>query len=390
MTHSVSRPPSSIDKLLNRLQEIREIFLANAVLLGEIPAPTFHEDARIQFLLDRFTESRLQNISRDETGNGLAIMPGSEDASNILLVAHADTPFDASINHTVSVHTDTIEGPGICDNSLGLAALASLPTILEHLGIYLKSNLILMGSTKCLGRGNLKGLRFFLDHNEIPIKSAICIEGVQLGRLSYSSIGMLRGEIVCHVPSSYDWSKFGAMGAISHMNQVINAIQRIPLPSQPKTSIILGSISGGNAYNTMATQTKLRFEVRSEQAGMVSQIQSSINEIIEEHAAQKDVELTLEVIARRSPGGIAYGHPLVKTARQIMQDLSIKPLVAPSAGELSLLIAHNIPGITLGLTEGVHLHEENESARIEPMFRGLAQLIGVLKAIDLEYYYDKH
>ena len=48
-----------------------------------------------------------------------------------------------------------------------------------------------MGSARSLGRGDLEGLRFFLDNFKKPITAGVCIEGVKLGRLSYSSIGIV-------------------------------------------------------------------------------------------------------------------------------------------------------------------------------------------------------
>jgi len=59
-----------------RLRELREILLANAVLVGEIPAPTFGEDTRMRFVMDRFNECGCQNISQDEAGNAVGIIQG--------------------------------------------------------------------------------------------------------------------------------------------------------------------------------------------------------------------------------------------------------------------------------------------------------------------------
>ncbi len=244
-------PAMKFGEIKERLKEfrsaaesVREILLANAVMVAEIPAPTFREAQRVRFIEDRFSECGLQNCSTDEVGNGFGILNGDPGEKQILLVAHADTVFDEKADHTIAMLSDRMTGPGVGDNSLGLAVLASLPILLEKLQIRLKSNLLLMAASRSLGRGNLEGLRFFLNNNRQPIASALCVEGVKLGRLSYSSIGMLRGEINVHVSEMYDWTRFGAAGAIITLNDVINKINRIPLPKRPKTSIVLGTIEG--------------------------------------------------------------------------------------------------------------------------------------------------
>jgi acetylornithine deacetylase/succinyl-diaminopimelate desuccinylase-like protein len=365
-----------------KLQSLREILLANAVMFGEIAAPTGQEEQRIRFLSDRFVEAGLQSISVDEEGNGTAIVQGRKGKNNILVIAHADTPFDATVNHAMAVEQHRITGPGIGDNSLGLAMVASLPTLLEKLDIQFDDNLILIGDTKSLGRGDLKGLRFFLDHNKLPVRAGVCVQGVHLGRLSYTSLGMMRAVITVEVPEAYDWRKFGPTGAIVNINKVITGILGIPLPREPKTNIVLGSVQAGTAYNTAPMRAVLRFEVRSEAAGMVGKIHEQIREIIDEIASDTETSIKLEVIARRKPGGIDYSGPFVKAVRKVMHKLEITPKLAPSTGELSALIDKDIPGVTLGLTNGDNIHEQNESVQIDPIYTGIVQVLGTLQAID--------
>lgn len=371
-----------ISSLPGDVKQFREVLLANLVMLGEIPAPTFGEGERLEFLLDRFNEAGLQESSIDDGGNGIGILNGTEDDSYILINAHADTIFSQKTDHTMQVSGDHILGPGVADNSLGLAALATLPYIFEKLDIRLKSNLILLAGAKSLGRGDLQGIRFFLDNNPFNITQAICIEGVELGRLSYTSIGMLRGEITCRVPESYDWSRFGDASAILTLNEVINKINDIRLPKRPRTSIVMGSISGGTSFNTIAKDATLGFEVRSESQEVVNSTGQTIEDIVMEVSSKTGDEVELDIFARRSPGGIPYAHPLNRCAREIMETLNIEPRLAPSTSELAALIDKDIPALTLGLTHGDQIHKTSERVQIEPIYQGIAQLIGLLIAID--------
>jgi len=364
------------------LHSVREILLANALMIGEIPSPTGKEVERITFLSNRYTEDGLQNISIDEAGNGMAILPGKTGEKNILVCAHADTVFNHKVDHAMSVNADSIMGPGIGDNSLGLAAIVTLPEILKRLNISFDDNLILLGCCDSLGRGDLGGIRFFLENNKVPIHAGISVEGIQLGRLSYTSVGMLRGEISVDVPSGYDWAKFGASGSVAVLTKVVQRITEIPIPMQPPTQIIFGSINGGTSFGTRPTRATLRFEIRSEKAGMVDQLKEKIVDIIEETGNSSDTEITLSAVAERQPGGLNYGHPLVKSMRMILDTLEVKPRVEPSVGELSQLIEKGIPSVTLGLTTGRDKNEFNESIDIRPIFGGLAQLIALLQLID--------
>lgn len=385
MADSFENLLESLGSLEQQARELKEILLANLVMIGEIPAPTFKEEERIEFLMNRFKEAELDQTSVDEVGNGIGKLEGEEENGNILIVAHADTVFSSKEDHTLTVQPDTVTGPGVADNSLGLSVLATLPFFLDKFDITLNKNLYLMGATRSLGRGNLEGLRFFLANADRPVEVGIGIEGVELGRLSHTSIGMQRGEITCKVPEEYDWSRFGDASAILTINEVINKINEIKLPQRPRTSIVMGSIDGGTSFNTTALQSTLGFEIRSESADMASEINRTIQEIVTEVSSRSGDTINLDIFAEREPGGIPFSHPLVRRTRQIMDELEIDSRPGPSTSELSAFIDHKIPAITLGLTHGDHIHESNESIEIEPVFKGIAQLIGTLLAIDGGY-----
>ncbi|MEX0325082.1 MAG: M28 family peptidase [Puniceicoccaceae bacterium] len=373
---------ASVAAYRDKLESLREQVLADAVMIGEIPAPTFKEDRLVNFLSDRFTEEGLDQVTVDEVHNVTAILPGKTGEKNILVAAHIDRVWDSSIDHTITVTADSLIGPGIADNALGVASLPMLPVMLQTLGIEMDANLILLGASRSLGRGDLEGLRFFTDNVPMTIGAGVCVEGVQLGRLSYSSLGMNRCEINVSTPEEQHWESWSLSGAIITLNKIVQQILAIKIPTVPKTSIILGSIFSGSSFNVPSTRATLRFEVRSEEPGMVAGIREEIEELIEMAIAEQRVDVSLEVLARRKPGSIGFDHPFVKAARDILRGLDIDPLVAPSISELSVLIEKGIPSMTLGLTNGDRKHQLDESVQIAPVFKGLAQLVAVLQSID--------
>lgn len=52
----------SLPELKESVIDQKEMLLANLVMMGEIPAPTFKETERIEFLINRFKEAELQKI----------------------------------------------------------------------------------------------------------------------------------------------------------------------------------------------------------------------------------------------------------------------------------------------------------------------------------------
>jgi di/tripeptidase len=193
---------------------------------------------------------------------------------------------------------------------------------------------------------------------------------------------MARGDISCDVPEEYDWTRFGASGAIAVLNEVINRMGEIELPRRPPTTIVFGLIRGGQSYGMVATHARLGFEVRSESSETVHRVVQQINDIVGEISARTNVDLALDIFASREPGGIDFGHPLCRSTRAIMGALDLEPRISPSVSELAAFIDKSLPAVTLGITRGDHLHEAIERVQIAPIFKGVAQLVGVLLAID--------
>lgn len=65
-----------------------------------------------------------------------------------------------------------------------------------------------------------------------------------------------------------------------------------------------------------------------------------------------------------------------------MEKLDIQPTIGSSESELSIFLSRKIPALTLGITYGIRYQEADASMQIEPMFKGIAQIVGILNTID--------
>jgi tripeptide aminopeptidase len=377
---SLMRPAEIRDKL----KEAQEVILSNILMIGEIPSPSGLESARMSFLADRFRESFLQDISVDEEGNIQALIPGRIGKRTILVSAHADTLVSLRPDErlTVSVSPEALHGPGLADNSIGAAALAALPDLLKFLGLQLDSNILLLGHVKSLGSKDLAGLRFFLNNYPRPLDAGIVLEGITLGRLNHTCLGMVQADIHCRVHQEPGKRWEASENAIVIMHRIIRHILEIPIPQEPRTSVILGSLHSGKTFNRPPETARLRLEIRSEEPGKAREIRMCIKEMLDEISAETASECSITFPALRQPGGIPFSHPFITAAREVMTELDVKPRLGPSYSDLSILISKKIPALTLGLTTARNLNEAEERVLIEPLFSGLAQLIALLQRMD--------
>lgn len=365
------------------IRVIRETIIANIVFLGQIPAPTFHEKQRAIKYMDRLVENHVDECTTDGYQNPIGILRGkTSDLPPIVLVAHLDTMFPKDLDHNFTISADTIRGPGVLDNSVSIGVLASLPAIFKHLGLAFHSDIILAGVIQSLGRGNLRGIRHLVKTWPTPMRGAICVEGVELGRLSYYSEGMIRCDITCHISEEKGVEYRFKPNAILVLHDLINQIMAIRLPQKPRSRVIIGKIEGGQKHGIIAYEATLGLEIQSDSDNMVKAIFEDIKDMVTGISHEFGVRMELDTISNATAARLRYNHPLVKAAGQVMQALDIQTVGMPSESELSIFLAKKIPAVTLGLTRGEHYHLPESQMEIEPMFTGIAQLIGVLQAID--------
>ena len=115
---------------------------------------------------------------------------------------------------------------------------------------------------------------------------------------------------------------------------------------------------------------------------MIKRIDRLIEDLVSEISARHTVSARLDCFFRREAGGIAFSHPLVKTTAQVMSRLGIATDQGHSPSELSEFISRRIPAVTLGITHGEKNRKKPDQVLIDPILTGVAQLIGVILAID--------
>jgi tripeptide aminopeptidase len=382
MSPTTMDPQVDVRVLPAALLPLREQILADLTMLAQIPAPTGEEEQRVRYVLDRFVEAGVPEVGPDEVGNAVGLLPGRRGEQTILLVAHVDTLYARTVNHNITLESDRVIGPGVGDNALGVAAISLIPICLAHLGIQLDSNVGLLASVRSLGRSNHEGLRFFLDHPPRPIDCGVVVEGLQLGRANYLSIGKIRGDIICDVcPEELRSDR--SLNALVALNHVINRILSIAVPAQPYTKIRLAKLHAGISYDSEPGHAELGFEVVSHADEMIDEIRRKMDDAVAEMSAQHGVVAKLDCFFRRETGGIPFSHPLVKSVLEVMERLSIEPDLGRGPSELPEFISRKIPAVTLGISSGEKNQEtEPDYVMIEPILTGLAQLLGVLLEFD--------
>jgi hypothetical protein len=200
------------------------------------------------------------------------------------------------------------------------------------------------------------------------------IESIDLGRLSYFTVGCLRFDLTIQIPTDLAWGDLGVNSAINILADAVTLLLGIELPRRPKTVLNIGLLQGGEGHGVLSTNARLGAELRSESAQILMRVEREIDEIVGHLSSYYGCRIDLRKFGRRTPAGLRFSHPMVKTIKTTMTELGISPLPGPDTTAGSLAMADGIPTATLALSHGRRAGKESH-IEIEPLYLGLLQVI---------------
>ncbi len=236
--------------------------LALAEEIAAVAAPTGDERRRSELVRGIMESLPLDQIETDEIGDVVGRMQGLSEQPRLLIAAHLDTVFPVGTPLKVTHDEKRSYGPGIGDNCLGIAAVLLIPEMLQFAGLRPDVDVLITGNVGEEGLGNLRGMIAVMDsHPEIG--AVIAVEGHNLGRVTHIAVGSMRYRITVEGPGGHSWGDFGKRNAIQAAAGIIAELDKIELPSSPKTTLNVGTIEGGISVNTIAPSCTFLLDLRS-------------------------------------------------------------------------------------------------------------------------------
>ena len=353
---------------------IHERVLRLAAEIQQIPGPTFDESQRAAFIRDRFVSSGLADVSLDEVGNVYACLPGRGKTLPLVVSAHIDTVFPAGTELPLEFQEGQIKGPGIGDNALGVAGLFGLTWSLLEKGITLPGDLWLVANVGEEGLGNLRGMRAVVQRFGKGSLAYLVLEGLALGQIYHRGLSVQRYRISVHTQGGHSWVDFGRPSAVNILAGLILRLAALPLPKQPRTTLNVGVITGGNSINTIASSAEMEVDLRSEDGRCLDELVTQVVNLAQ-RTNQEDVLVKVEMIGQRPAGEIPAAHPLVCLAVQCLEEQSLEAHLSVGSTDINLPLSLGLPGICIGLSRGGGAHTIEEYVEKAPLARGLSQLV---------------
>ncbi len=348
-----------------------------ACTIQQIPAPTFAEGARAAFVRDQFTALGLADVELDDLGNVFARRPGQGQAAPVLLTAHTDTVFPAGTPLTLVRTADRIAGPSIGDNSLGVAGLFGVLWALA--GEALPGDLHVVANVGEEGLGDLRGMRRVIDRLGGVVQATVVLEGMALGHIYHSAIGVRRLRITAHTEGGHSWLHFGRASAIHALMRLGAEIAGLNVPAAPRTTFNIGTVTGGTSINTIAREASFDLDLRSEAPAALAALVTRVERLVA-GSNTAEVRIEAQVIGDRPAGSIPREHPLVQAAAQAMEAAGVTGYTFETGStDANVPLSRGLPGVCVGLTRGGHSHRPDEYIETRDVERGLDAVTRVVR-----------
>jgi len=359
--------------------------------LCRVPAPTFLEQKRAEWMAERF-QSLGWDSHVDRAGNVLAMLPGRRDSDTVAVTAHLDTVLAPRSPEEIKLSGDgRLLGPGVSDNGAGLAALLALAAAWNAAPPLPDAPLapLLIANVGEEGEGNLSGMRYLCrEANGSRPKAFLVLDGPNTDHITCRALASRRFEVTVTGPGGHSWSDYGAGNPVHTLSRVIAEFTSSDFAGTssdpaPRSSFNFGLIQGGTSINCIPTEARAKVDLRSEKPGKIDEMASLLAVLVAQAADTENSRATggrviarLKEIGSRPGGELPEGAPILNGLLAVDAFLGIRSRLDCSSTDANIPLSMGIPAVSIGAGgQGGGAHTSAEWFHPESRELGLRRIL---------------
>jgi len=340
------------------------------ITLAEIAAPTGEEHERGAFVARRFRALGLRDVEVDEAANVIGRRPGRGGLPPIVVCAHLDTVFPRGTSLSVRRDGARLVGPGINDNSRGLAVMLAIAEEIDGSRLTSRRPIDFVATTGEEGLGDLRGAKRYFDGRGRDAAATIALDGAGDERVVTRALGSRRFRVSFVGTGGHSWAAFGSPNGVHAAAGAAARLAALRLPLEPRTTLSVGRIGGGISVNSIPDHAWLEIDLRSTSGDMLDRYEREI--LLASRAACEEennrrafgtraLSMAIQPIGTRPCGETSVEHPLVRHALAATRLVGREPDVATASTDANIPIARGIPAIAIGAGgRGGDAHTQSE------------------------------
>ncbi|MEP6618588.1 MAG: M20/M25/M40 family metallo-hydrolase [bacterium] len=327
------------------------------IALCEIPAPTGAEQVRGASVAQRYHDVGLCDIRTDGVGNVIGVRPGNSDLAPVMMCAHLDTIFPDGTPVSVAQDGARLSGPGIVDNSRGLAVMLALAEAIDGQRLRTQRPIVFAATVGEEGAGDLRGMKHLFEHlHELP-SACIALDGAGDDRIVTRALGSRRFRVVFHGVGGHSWGSFGVPNPVHAAGAAASKLASLPLPRTPRTTLSVCRIGGGLSVNAIPDEAWIEIDLRSSSSDVLArcseEIQLAVRAAVREENGRRasgtaPLAFTVTTIGDRPCGELDKQHALVRAAVGATQAIGRQAELATASTDANVPISMGVPAIAIG------------------------------------------
>jgi acetylornithine deacetylase/succinyl-diaminopimelate desuccinylase-like protein len=342
--------------------------------LCRIPAPTFMEQKRAEWMAEQFRQSGYQ-VRIDRAGNVLALPETAPAGPLVALTAHLDTVLAPRRAEDIAVGGNgRLSGPGVADNGAGLAALVAVARALQSAPAAggLRAGVALVANVGEEGEGNLSGMRYLCRPSGFAsaVKAFVVLDGPATDHITCQALASRRFEVAYSGPGGHSWSDYGVGNPVHALGRAITLFVDGGGDGRPgsRSSFNFGTIEGGVSVNSIPTQARAKLDLRSEAPEAMDEMAARLTEAVEraleaENQRASGTRLTARIreIGSRPGGRLAEDSPLFRALRAVDACLGIRAQLDCASTDANIPLSLGLAAVSIGaggLGGGAHTPSE--------------------------------
>ncbi|MBC7843984.1 MAG: M20/M25/M40 family metallo-hydrolase [Gemmatimonadaceae bacterium] len=368
------RATSPLDGACARLEAQNDRTLTWQCDVTRIAAPTGSEAARGAWMAAQFSSVGWHDVVVDAVGNVIArrhheVERASRSEGAVWCCAHLDTVFSDAAP-VVTQHGARLEGAGIGDNGRGLAAVLALADALHACDLRAPREVVFACTVGEEGLGDLRGMKHLMRDASPAPHAVIAIDGAGDDRIVNSALGSTRWRISFAGAGGHSWADFGVANPVHAITALAATLQAVSLPREPRTTLTIARIGGGESINSIPREGWLELDVRSHSDSTLTMLERTLRETVTRIERSENARRapnttplmsTVTLLGTRPSGALADDAALVRIAERATRAIGGHPRLATGSTDASVPIAMGIPAIAIGAGGrggGTHTHDE--------------------------------
>jgi acetylornithine deacetylase/succinyl-diaminopimelate desuccinylase-like protein len=353
--------------------------IEDQIRISEIPAPPFKEKARGEEIRRLFLQAALQNVRVDKVGNVLGEYRGAAPRPHVVIAAHLDSVFPEGTNVRVRREGAVLHGPGIGDDSRGLAVLVAMARVLNQTKVQVPGSITFVADVGEEGLGDLRGMKALFDDTlKGQVDRFVTIDGSGLS-IAHTFVGSKRYRVTYRGDGGHSFTDFGVPTPISALGRAVARIADLKVPDDPRTTFNVGRIGGGISVNSLPAEAWMEVDLRSANGKALEALDAQFRKTLDaalaaEHARWPGggrLSMSAEVVGERPAGQLSESAPIVQAAFAATRAVGGLPATAMSSSDANYPASLGIPAIQIGGGgRGGDAHTETEFFDTTDSWRG--------------------